>query len=117
MAKKKTTKKKAEPATVESIMKECEKEVRKGLGSKKLSAGALQYWTTVYAESIDKQLKKGGNWESDKTRVLPVARKLGKVAAALTSKGMVLKWAAEAAAVAVMADPGCPVGGGGYCEI
>jgi hypothetical protein len=114
-----TKKKKTEPPSVESIMKECEKEVRKGLRKKKVSKAALDYWTDIYTASIDRQLKaKGDTWSKDRVRVLPVARKLGKVAAALTSKGMVLKWAAEAAAVAVRSDPGCPVdpGTGGYCE-
>jgi hypothetical protein len=105
------------PPTVESILKECGKEVRKGLGKKRLSKAARAYWVAKYTASIGTALK-GGNWESDRKRVLPVARKLGKVANALSTGGIVLLWAAEAASVAIKSDPGCPgVGAGGYCEI
>jgi hypothetical protein len=106
------------PPTVESIMKECGKEVRKGLGGKRLSKAARTYWVDVYADSIAQALKAGGNWTTDRKRVLPVSRKLGKVAAALTTGGIVLQWAAEAASVAVKSDPTCPgPGSGGYCEV
>jgi hypothetical protein len=109
---------KKSPPTVESIMKECGKEVRKGLGGKRLSKAARQFWVDTYMKSIAKALQNGGDWYKDRKRVLPVSRKLGKVANALTTGGIVLLWAAEAASVAVRADPGCPaVGAGGYCEV
>lgn len=107
---------KKEP-TVESVMKECAKEVRKGLGGKRLSKAARKFWVEKYTASITKALVKG-DWNKDRKRVLPVSRKLGKVANALTTGGIVLQWAAEAASVAVKSDPSCPtVGAGGYCEV
>ena len=106
--------------TVESIMKECEKEVKRGLGTKSLGKEARKFWVTSYTNSIAERLQqKDADWNKDRIRVLPVSRKLGKVAAALTSGKVVPKWAAEAAAVAIKADPKCPSGPrrGGYCDI
>jgi hypothetical protein len=110
-------KKVAEPPTVESILKECAKEVKKGLGRMRLGKDARAFWVETYTATIQQQLDNGGDWTKDRVRVLPVSKKLGKVAAALTSGKVVPKWAAEAAAVAVKSDPKCPsVGEGGYCD-
>ena len=112
-------KKPAEKPTVASVMKECLKEVKKGLGAKKLGSQARQFWQETYEETIGKQLEQpGADWNKDKIRVLPISKKLGKVAAALTTGKVVPKWAAEAASVAVKADPKCPTppGAGGYCD-
>jgi hypothetical protein len=110
-------KKPDKPPTVESIMDECRAAMRKGLGKKRLSKAASDYWETNHEAAIKKHLGGGADWLKDRAKVVPIARKLGKVAAALTDKGMVLKWAAEAAHEAVKRDPGCPlVGGGGYCD-
>jgi len=110
-------KKVAEQPTVESIMKECAKEVKKGLGRIRLGREARQFWVDTYTVTIGQQLEAGSDWTRDRVRVLPVSKKLGKVAAALTSGKVVPKWAAEAASVAVKADPKCPsVGEGGYCD-
>lgn len=113
-------KQKAKPVpTVDSILEECTKEVLKGLGRKRASKAARDYWTSESRASIQQKLKAGGNWVKDKKRVLPVARKMGKVAAALATGNLVLLWAAEAAAEAVQNDPGCPLPGpgqGGYCN-
>src|SRR5829696_7113986 len=109
--------KKSAPPTVESIMAECEKQVRSGLRGKRLSRQAREFWEDGYRASITKQLAApGSNWLVDRQRVLPVAKKLGKVAAALATGKIVLLWAADAAATAVRADPGCPggAGSGGY---
>ncbi len=116
MAKKSARKK--SPPTVESILKECIKEVKKGLGAKRPSADARKFWIDKCRVSIATQLSAGGNWEADKKNVLPTARKMGKVAAALATGKIVLMWAAAAAADAVQADPRCPggPGGGGYCD-
>lgn len=116
---KKATKAKNVPATVDEVIEECAKKVRSGLGRKRVSAAARTYWETEYRASITHQLKQpGANWTKDRLRVLPVAKKLGKVAAALSTGNIVLRWAAEAASVAVQADPGCPgVGSGGFCDI
>lgn len=111
---------KAKPVpTVDSILAECTKEVVKGLGRKRASKAAREYWTNESRASIHQKLKDGGIWVKDKKRVLPIARKMGKVAAALATGNLVLLWAAEAAAEAVQNDPGCPIGGpgqGGYCD-
>ena len=106
--------------TVESIMKECELEVKRGLGAKSLGKEARYFWVTTYTNSITERLQqKDADWTKDRIRILPVSRKLGKVAAALTSGKVVPLWAAEAAAVAIKADPKCPSGPrrGGYCDI
>lgn len=104
--------------TAESILEECAKQVRQGLGKKRVSKAAKDYWIDNASRSIASQLANGGNWTVDKKRVLPIAKKMGKVAAALATGNLVLLWAAEAAAEAVQADPGCPggLGAGGYCD-
>ena len=112
-------KQKAKPVpTVDSILKECIKEGKKGLGAKRASAKARKYWIDESRISIAKQLTMGGDWNSDKKNVLQTARKMGKVAAALATGKIVLAWAAEAAAKAVENDPRCPSGPGrgGYCD-
>ena len=110
--------KKPPPPSVESIMKECEKEVKKGLGKKRMGKDARAFWTDAYKSTIAKRLREGGNWQRDRVRVLPVSKKLGKVAAALATGDVIPRWAAEAASVAVKADPKCPTGPGegGYCD-
>jgi hypothetical protein len=117
MAKKKN--KKHVPPTVDSILEECAKKVKSGLGKKRMSRAAHDFWEAEYRVSIATQLgTPGADWLKDRKRVLPVAKKLGKVAAALSTKKIVLLWAAEAASVAVKRDPGCPgAGSGGYCDI
>jgi hypothetical protein len=120
----KTTKKKKaaskpKKATATSILAECKAAVEKGLGKKRLSAAAEKNWRTSYKRMISKEIKRRpGEWPNDRRNVLRVAKKLGKVAAALSDGKIVLMWAAEAAAIAVRADVGCPVsgGGGGYCD-
>jgi hypothetical protein len=113
---KKAAKRKS-PPTVESILKECTKEVKKGLGAKRASAKARKYWIDKSRISIARQLANGADWNQDKKNVLPTARKMGKVAAALATGKIVLLWAAEAAAEAVQSDPRCPgAGAGGFCD-
>ena len=104
--------------TVESVLAECTRAVKKGLGRKKAGYDAAQYWITRSTPKIRKQLKQGVNWELAKKRVLPTATKMGKVAAVLAGdRNVIPLWAAEAAAVAVKNDPKCPDGGGrgGFC--
>ena len=103
--------------SLESILRDCDKAVRKGLGDKRPSEAALSWWSNAYRRSFTAQLNAGGDWDSARPRVLAVAEKLGKVAAALSNGPIVLTWAAEAAAIAVKADPGCPstVGAGSFC--
>ena len=110
--------KKQKPATVKSILAECEDAVEKGLGRKRLGPEARKYWTTIYTASIKAKLERDGDtWEADKRTVLHVARKLGKVAAVLTDGDVVELWAAEQAAQAAKRDPFCRApGSGGYCE-
>jgi hypothetical protein len=102
--------------TVKSVMDECRKEMRRGLGKKRLSKAASDYWETNHEAAIAKFLPTA-DWLKDRKKTLPVARKLGAVAAALATGNIVLLWAAEAAHAAVKKDPGCPlVGAGGYCD-
>jgi hypothetical protein len=110
-------KKEPKPPTVESILKEFETEMRKGLGKKKrLSKAAREYLTQRYTTSISDQLKAGADWEKSRQRALKVGRKLGVVAKALSDGNIVLAWAAEAAADAVANDPKCPsIGMGRWC--
>ncbi len=113
-------KKDTDPPTVESVLEECRKKVKSGLGKSRMSRGAREFWEKKYRDSIGKQLgTPGADWLRDRKRVLPIAKKLGKVAAALSTGKIVLLWAAEAAAVAVKRDPRCPLppGAGGYCDI
>ena len=116
MAKKK--KKTPAPPTVDSILKECIKEVKKGLGQKRASPAARKFWIDNCTISIGAQLAAGADWNADKKNVLPTARKMGKVAAALATGKIVLFWAAVAAAEAVQQDPRCPggPGSGAYCD-
>ena len=71
--------------------------------------------------AIRKQVNSNVDWEKAKLRVLPTARKMGKVAAALTGPKfrIIPPWAAKAASEAVKHDPKCPPtpgqGRGGFC--
>ena len=104
--------------TVDSIFKECAKEVIKGIGKKRVSKAARKYWVDNAKISIAAQFAKGDTWDKDKKNTLPVALKMGKIAAILANGQIILQWAAEAAALAVQEDPRCPNGGGGggYCD-
>ena len=104
--------------TVDSILAECREAVAKGLGKKRLSRKASDYWETEHRSAIERELERGGDWHRDRKKALPVARKLGKVAAALTDRTIVLFWAAKAAHMAVRADTQCSRNGmrGGYCD-
>ena len=106
---------------VKQIFEECKKKILDGVGSKTVGNAAKKYWTKNGLKSIRKQVNDGVDWDQAKKRVLPTAKKMGKVAAALT--GDVLQiippWAAKAASEAVKKDPKCPptpgVGRGGFC--
>jgi len=109
-------KKKTQPPTVQSILKELEEGMRKGLGKKRLSKAARTYLTARYTASVTKQLADKADWEKARKRVLKVAKKLGAVAKVLSDGKIVMKWAAEAAADAVVNDPKClGMGAGRWC--
>ena len=104
--------------TVESVLEECTRAVKTGLGQKKAGSAAANFWITRATPKIKFQLDSGVNWNHAKKRVLPTAKKMGKVAAVLAGDRKVIPlWAAEAAAVAVKNDPKCPggPGSGGFC--
>lgn len=106
------------PATVESVLAECTKAVKSGLGKKTAGAEARKFWINRSRPNIKRQLDAGVDWNLAKKRVLPTAKKMGKVAAVLAGERKVVPlWAAEAAAVAVKNDPKCPggPGSGGFC--
>jgi hypothetical protein len=120
MAKKASSTRRKSPPTVESILAENEKHVRMGAGkNRKISAAAQTFWDSKYRPAIAARLAtRGANWEKEKKHPLRIAKKLGKVAAALSNGRIIEKWAAEAATVAVKADPLCPgSGSGAWCEI
>ena len=102
---------------VRRILRECSERVRAGVGTKSVGQKARKYWTVRGLRSIRKQVNSNVDWEQAKKRVLPTAKKMGKVAAALTGDtlNVIPLWAAEAAAVAVKNDPKCPAGAGGFC--
>ena len=109
-------KKKTQPATVQSILKELEEGMRKGLGKKRLSKAAKTYLTERYTKSVTRQLDANADWEKARKRVLKVGKKLGAVAKVLSDGKLVLAWAAEAAADAIANDPKCPMmGSGRWC--
>lgn len=110
--------KKPKKPTVKSVLAECKKAVKKGLGKKRAGNDAEKFWTKGGRKSIARQLKNGVDWHQAKKRVLPTATKMGRVAAVLTGRlNIVPLWAAEAASAAVKRDPKCPpsVGQGGFC--
>lgn len=106
---------------VKQILAECSEKVLQGVGSKTVGQKAKKYWTVNGLKSIRKQVNEGVDWEQAKKRVLPTAKKMGKVAAALTGDTLTIipPWAAKAASEAVKQDPKCPptpgVGRGGFC--
>ena len=106
---------------VKQILAECTEKVLQGVGNKTVGNQAKKYWRTRGLKSIRKQVNSGVDWEQAKKRVLPTAKKMGKVAAALTGDTLqiVPPWAAKAAAEAVKHDPKCPpsqgFGRGGFC--
>jgi hypothetical protein len=112
------TTKKPKPATANSVLNECQAAFEKGLGHKAhLTEAATAKWRKIYRVMIKRALaERPGQWDKDKKNVLRVAKKLGKVAAALSEGPIVLMWAMEAASIAVRADPGCPVAQGRYCD-
>ena len=104
--------------TVDSVLEECTKAVKKGLGQKKAGSAAANFWIARSRPKIKSQLDSGVNWNRAKKRALPTAKKMGKVAAVLAGDRKVIPlWAAEAAAAAVKNDPKCPggPGSGGFC--
>jgi hypothetical protein len=60
--------------TVESILKECAKEVKRGLGRKGLGREASKFWTETYTETIGKALEDGGESSGRSRRPSPQAR-------------------------------------------
>jgi hypothetical protein len=105
--------------TVDAILAECREAVQRGLGRKVLTKKAADYWEEGHRQAVARMFVNGQspNWDSEKKHVLPLARRLGRVAAGLANKGLVLLWAAEAAHDAIRKDPRCPkTGRGGYCD-
>jgi hypothetical protein len=106
---------------VRLILRECTEKVRQGVGTKSVGQKARKYWTKGGLRSIRKQVNNNVDWEKAKIRVLPTAKKMGKVAAALTGDKfkVIPLWAAKAASEAVKHDPKCPPdpghGRGGFC--
>jgi hypothetical protein len=101
---------------VRQILKECSTAVEDGVGNKTVGAAARRFWVTRGTRSIARQVKRGTNWNQAKKRVLPSAKKMGKLAAVLAGDLKVIPpWAAEGAAAAIRHDRKCPPGRGGFC--
>ena len=106
---------------VRRILRECSEKVRQGVGTKSVGRKAREYWTRNSLRAIRWQVENGVDWEKAKIRVLPTAKKMGKVAAALTGDKLhiIPLWAAIVASEAVKHDPKCPRGEGlirgGFC--
>ena len=103
--------------TAKSVLKELAIEVQKGAGKKRFNPKARAFLIRNAKRAVTIQLGKGDTWDKDKKNTLPVARKLGKIAAILANGQIILEWAARAAAEAAQQDPRCPgVARGGYCD-
>jgi hypothetical protein len=106
---------------VRRILQECSAKILQGVGAKSVGQQARKYWTRRGTRNIRKQVNNNVDWEKAKIRVLPIAKKMGKVAAALTGDKLTVipPWAAKAAFEAVKHDPKCPpnpgIGRGGFC--
>ena len=110
------TKTEERKALIRQILEECSKAVEEGLGSKKVGAGARKFWITRGTISIARQVRGGTNWNKAKIRVLPSAKKMGKLAAVMAGDLKVIPpWAAEGASAAIRHDRKCPPGRGGFC--
>jgi hypothetical protein len=114
-AKKRTAKQNKE--LVKRILKESTSAVMAGVGTKKVGEKARKFWLTRGLKNIKIQVEAGVDWDKARKRVLPTAKKMGRVASVLTGEFRIIPpWAAEAASVAVKFDPKCPnVGRGGFC--
>jgi hypothetical protein len=101
---------------IEAILVECAIATGRGLGTKKASPGAADFWTGVYKTSIANALHNGGVWSDDRNAVLLMALKLGRRAKLLAGTGKtVTKANAKKASKIIAADPTCGAGGGRYC--
>ena len=110
---------KSKKPTADSILNEFEKALRTGVPkTMKIEKAAKEFWRARYKVAIQERLDNGGDWEAEKKNPLRVAKKLGKVSAALANGKVIEKWAAEASAVAIKANPLCGGGGMGlWCEV
>lgn len=102
---------------VKRILDECTAAILAGVGTKTVGAKARSHWLKGGLKNIKIQVAAKVDWDKARKRVLPTAKKMGRVAAALTGDLRIIPlWAAEAAAVAVKRDPKCPGSGrGGFC--
>ena len=104
---------------LEVVLFECALHLGKGVGDHELTPEAFELWTTHYRETFAKGLSKpGARWSHDKKTVLPLAVKLGKLAAVLAGSRPISRDDAEQASDIVEQDPSCPTepGAGKYCQ-
>ena len=110
------TKKEQRKELIRQILKECAAAVQEGLGSKRVGAKARRFWIARGTRSITRQVNANVNWSAAKKRVLPSAKKMGKLAAVMAGDLRVIPpWAAEGASLAIRKDRKCPPGRGGFC--
>jgi cell division septation protein DedD len=103
---------------LDEVLIECAFHLGRGVGDATVTADAYALWTTHYRETFAEGLKHPkANWKRDKRTVLPLATKLGRVAAALAAPNPIDEDTAQAASDIVEQDPSCPTdpGQGKYC--
>ena len=110
------SKKEQKKLLIKQILEECSKAVEDGIGSKTVGGAAKKFWITRGLRRITTQVNKGTNWNQAKKRVLPSAKKMGKLAAVMAGDLKIIPpWAAEGASAAIRHDRKCPPGRGGFC--
>jgi hypothetical protein len=102
-------KKKKENPPLEVVLIECAFHLGKGVGDAKIKLEAFEWWTARYRETFEKQLQNPkAYWKRDKEKVLPLAVKLGKLAAVLAAPHPIDQNVAQRACYIVEQDPSCP---------
>ncbi|HYN06353.1 MAG TPA: hypothetical protein VES67_03090 [Vicinamibacterales bacterium] len=90
--------------------------VGRGVGSKKVSIEAAQFWSDMYATSIATAIVNGAVWKNDRDGVLLMATKLGRKAKLLAGLRKTISEAnAKKASEIISRDPTCTAGGGRFC--
>jgi hypothetical protein len=94
--------------------------VGRGVGAKKVTIEAAQFWADLYATSIANAIVNGAEWKTNRDGVLLMATKLGRKAKELAGTRNITKSIAKRASKAISEDPTCTAtvtvaGGGRFC--
>ena len=104
---------------LEVVLFECALHLGRGVGDHELIQEAFDLWSKHYRETFAEGLKNPkARWNHDKKTVLPLAVKLGKLAAVLAGSNPISRDDAQQASDIVEQDPSCPTepGAGKYCQ-